>query len=902
MMRTWIATALLAGSWLIGQPYYYTCHPASWMVVVAAGTLLLAGAVPRLPRRRELWIALALFVVPTVLAPWPVRTAAILLAAGLLFELLPPPRVWARSLGRGAAAAGLMLLAQWPAMALYTHHTARSHELPRPLPELLAAAMRLFGADVAADGSTLVIAGARQVHRLGATWTLLFDPSTLCFLAGGLALLGLTAWSNLPRGEAWSGWLRAARALVLVVLAWMALRAPLMIGVYLHRAMRADWQLPLNVMEHFLSPWVLILLLAGPVLLAWRFVRVGAVETADGGPAPFSQPEGQLAQSSGSAAKMALSHSDAPPTAEPNPDAPAAEPSAWAYAGALALVAVAAALATVALRWAPAGSPKQGRVMVVERHSEWEPTVHPYDTEWYGHDSGYNYGAIYRYCQQFFTMSRLLEDDPIDDAKLAECDVLVIKTPTARYRPDEVAAVQRFVHNGGGLMMIGEHTNFERGSTTFNDISRPMGFTFRHDLLFGMDNPYDHLYEPPWVPHPAVSHMPPMEFAIAASIDPGRSSGWAVIEAASLWSMPSDYRPDNFFPMPQHTPTIRYGTFIELWGTTYGQGRVLAFGDSTLFSNFCTFQPGIAELMRDMLAWLNYSSPFDVKVYSFLLRAGLLILAAVALVAGVVLALGRPETWLALLAAGLAGWVLAGHGVSATHRATFPEPKVLRPQTRVVIDRTTSDVPLCKGAFIEGDGDGYGLVEQWIPRLGYYTRRKSGPDAFSGDALVVITPTRSVSRQFQQQLVRYVEEGGNLLVIETPENSGTTANSLLWPFGLSVHPGQAWRGTLAMAGDWPGIPVGRALEVSGGEPIARLGAMPVGAMARRGKGRVVAIGFGSLLNDAGMGYTWTAEPDEALLNRFETLYSLVRLTVEGTPITPPEDPNEDDPGQVPSGL
>ncbi len=862
MMRTWIAVALLAGSWLIGMPYYYTCHPVAWLAVVGAGTLLLIGAVPRLPRRRELWIALALLAVPVLLAPWQLRTAAILLAAGLLVELLPPPRAWPRSLGRAAATAGLVLLAQWPAMALYTHRTARSHELPSPLPELLAGLMRLFGADAAADGSTLVLVGARQTHRLGATWALLLDPPTWCFLVGGLACLGVIAWSTLPRGRQWSAWLRAARALVLVVLAWIVLRAPLMTAVYLHRAMRADWTLPLNVMDHFLSPWMLLGLLTVPVLLAWRFVQLRAAEPPDAATDAAETP------------------------------AVAGEPSTWRYAGALALVAVAAVLPAFAFRWAPAGSPKGGRVMFVERHSEWEPTLPEYDTEWYGHDAGYNYGAIYRYCKQFFEMSQLLQDDPINDAKLAECDVLVIKTPTARYLPEEVEAVRRFVEAGGGLLMIGEHTNFERGGTTFNDISRPMGFTFRHDLLFGMDDAYEHRYEPPWVPHPVVAHMPAMDFAIAASIDPGRSTGWPVIEAASLWSMPGAYQHENFFPVPQHTPNIRYGAFIELWGTTYGNGRVLAFGDSTIFSNFATFQPGKAELMRDMLAWLNHSSPFDAKLNSFFLRAVLLLLAAVALAAGLVLAMGRRETWLAMLAAAVAGWVLAGHGVVAAHRTTFPKPEAVRPQTRVVIDRTTSDVPLCRGAYTQGDGDGYGLLVQWIPRLGYYTRRESGPAAFSGDALVVITPTRAVSRQFQRQLVRYVEQGGHLLVIETPENAGTTANSLLWPFGLSVHPGQAWRGPLRMAGDWPGIPVGRALEVSGGEPIARLGNMPVGAMTQYGEGRVVAVGFGSVLNDAGMGYAWTTEPDPALLTRFETLYSLLRLTVEGTPIAPPEEADE----------
>ncbi|MDZ7617060.1 MAG: hypothetical protein U1E05_08650, partial [Patescibacteria group bacterium] len=632
MIRTWIAVALLAGSWLIGLRYYDTCHPASWLAVVAAGVLLLIGSVPRLPGRRDLWVAAALLAVPALLAPWPIRTGALLLLAGILVELSPLPRDWPKSVGRAAAAAGLVLLAQWPAMVVYTHQTARSHELPAFLTEFLAGVMRLFGVDVAADGSTLVMVGAREVARLGATWALLLDPATLCFLVGGVTMLGLAAWTR-PRGESWPTWLRAVRVFVPITLAWLAIRAPLMIGLYLHRAMRADWDLPLNVMDQFLSPWVLLAMLAVPVLLAWRFVGPVGAGTMGVGPAgvgPLAaapgdshEPYGRdLAGKELAGEDLADSglHGGEPANGRPSWVRRGVEPSVQLYAGAIVLAAMAAVLAGLALRWVPVGSPKQGRIMFVERHSEWEPTVHPYDTTWYGHDSGYNYGAIFRYCSQFFDMARLLQEDPINDAKLAECDVLVIKTPTARYAPAEVAAVQRFVRNGGGLLLIGEHTNFENGSTYFNDICRPMGFTFRHDLLFGMDNPYDHLFVPPQTPHPVVSQMPPMEFAIACSIDPGRSTGWPIIEAASLWSMPADYRPDNYFPMPQHRPTIRYGAFIELWGTTYGTGRVLAFGDSTIFSNFCTFEPGKAELMRDMIGWLNHASPLDGKAVSFVIR------------------------------------------------------------------------------------------------------------------------------------------------------------------------------------------------------------------------------------------------------------------------------------------
>ena len=94
-------------------------------------------------------------------------------------------------------------------------------------------------------------------------------------------------------------------------------------------------------------------------------------------------------------------------------------------AAAAALIALSVALFTAAIYWNPVGPRHDGRVMVVERHSTWEPTTKPYDTTWFGEPSGYNYAAIYDYLGQYYRMSRLLEKDKIDDATLAKCDVLV---------------------------------------------------------------------------------------------------------------------------------------------------------------------------------------------------------------------------------------------------------------------------------------------------------------------------------------------------------------------------------------------------------------------------------------------------------------------------------------------
>ena len=70
-------------------------------------------------------------------------------------------------------------------------------------------------------------------------------------------------------------------------------------------------------------------------------------------------------------------------------------------------------------------------------------------------------------------------------------------------------------------------------------------------------------------------------------------------------------------------------------------------------------------------------------------------------------------------------------------------------------------------------------------------------------------------------------------MLDTPEYEASTANSLLWPFGLSVLRDQAWKGQLSLGDDWPTVPIDRAYEVAGGEPIAAMGTRPESPITSR---------------------------------------------------------------------
>jgi hypothetical protein len=814
---------LLSASWLFGLGYY--SHPdwLIWTLLLLLGLVLFVGVEIPKPLPRAMMLAGFLAAPAAVLAPWPYRMGVLLFIVGALLCAAPIPRRWPQELGMTALAAGTVLLVQSLGILAYTALTARSHELPEPFAHSVYGLARWLGIDAAIDGTTVALHSMRQVHYLGATWELLVDPVTCSFLLGGVTLLAVSR--RRPAGS-----LRSLASLLLVVALWLPVRAALLTATFMHRALRTDYGEPPELVNQFWSPWVHLFLLVGPVLLVACFVQ------------PLR-----------------------PLQVEPIPKL-TVKPLRQAVAAGLTAAAV--VLATFGMIWVPSGKPKAGRVLVDEYHSTWERTDRPYDTEWYGHESGYNYACIYDYCGHFYEMDRLVT--PIDDDALSHCDVLMVKVPTARYEPNEIAAIEQFVDNGGGLLLVGEHTNVFNTGTHLNDIAARFGLRFRYDCLFDIDTVFTQLYRPPLVPHPIVQHMPAMDFAVSCSLAPGWSRGRAAMRSTGLRSLPADYHASNFYPQVEDRAEARYGAFVQLWAMDCGRGRVVAFTDSTIFSNFSTFEPGKAELMLGMLEWLNHQAPARYVSPTLI---GLGVLLAV---------IGRGSarkwagSWLVLAAAGLLGWSGAVVGVRASHRAATPAPRPVRPFTHVVIDRTVCDVPLSRSGFIAGGHEGFGIFERWMLRLGWFTSRRSADKAFSGDLLVFMHPSKPVLPEFRAALADYVESGGTVLILDSPANSASTANVLLHPFALSVEHSAQISGTLEAPDGWPAVTVDAGCAVTGGTPLIRIGQTPVAATINHGQGTVTVIGFGSRFTDARMGGTGDVVPDERLRAVFELQFTLLR--------------------------
>jgi uncharacterized protein DUF4350 len=455
--------------------------------------------------------------------------------------------------------------------------------------------------------------------------------------------------------------------------------------------------------------------------------------------------------------------------------------------------------------------------------------------------------------------------------------------------------VVQFVQAGGGLLLVGEHTNVYGSGVNLNRIARRFGFTFRYDCLFGIQEVFNERFTPPVVPHPIVQNFDHLDFATSCSIDPGSSTGCAVIRNTGLKNLTSDNHVGNFYPQPEDRPEMLFGSFVQLWATTSGQGRVAAFSDSTIFANFSVFDPGKSELFLGMLSWLNHAPPSGALFLLVVLRV-ILVVAAIWM-----LFTWRPHAVLVVSVA-LLGWVAASLGARALNQRSLPLPALRHPGAvvRVAVDRSFTRSGLPVGGFIGGKPDHFGLFERSVQRLTqvyqdeqhpgrtFTTFRTDQPEELlTGDLALFLYPDQVPDPAFVKKLVAYVEQGGHVLVLDAPENRKSTAMKLLQPFGLAVErdarspDGQPLQGTLVAPEGWPRVDVGSTLLVHGGQPFCSLEGRPVAAVLHRGKGSVTVIGFGERFSDQRMGVTDSVVPDESVRRVFEFEYALLRSILNG---------------------
>lgn len=529
-----------------------------------------------------------------------------------------------------------------------------------------------------------------------------------------------------------------------------------------------------------------------------------------------------------------------------------------------------------------AGATKAGRIAIDEGHSQWEATDLELGRDYYGTESGYNYRTVVEWLELGYGPVRRLYD-AITPALLEDFDVLIVKTPTRAFSADESDAIHAWVRRGGGLVLIGDHTNVFGTGSNLNALAEPFGFHYDYDCLFDHAQRFEELYtvETSLARHPILRPFESVRFEVGCSIDVNSADTRAVIVGRGLKSQPIDYRVANFYGKPRDQSQLRCGPFAQLVTRTFGSGRVVAVADSTLFSTFSICIPGRRELVEGMLAYANRTDAGENA------RRVARVLALLALGALAAFVRGRGlmvATAAVLFAAGSSrasiaaaeSWLYPGHPASSSGA----------PSREVWFERSEA-VDWAVERFIQDHERTYDLFLQYSVRTGQFPRLVEDLDTcLAGDAPLVLIDPDPAAAERAPELLEQLRRGRSVIVIESRPNA--LVDALATAGDIRVVAAAADETTLRLSSvHGPSVNLHvhpPARELIGGEALlvaerARAAEpsrrVVVGARARIGRGNLALITAGACFANSEHGYSYSMVPDADRRRLYEFQYDLL---------------------------
>ncbi|MBN1861643.1 MAG: hypothetical protein JW840_09310 [Candidatus Thermoplasmatota archaeon] len=432
---------------------------------------------------------------------------------------------------------------------------------------------------------------------------------------------------------------------------------------------------------------------------------------------------------------------------------------------------------------------KPGRVLIDEYHSQWEDTLRPLDTEWYGLLSTYNYYSWAQWLKYHYTVSTNT-NSILTSELLSTSDILILKCPTESYTMEEIDAVKRFVETGGGLYLIGDHTNVFGMNTFLNQISEQFGIRFKTDATYelGTGGLSSYHTDSFWS-HPVMRHVPKFQFMTSCTLEP--TSLFAsvrmenIIIGNQVISEPGTYSTENFFRESIASPDSEYGYLLQAAAMKYGSGRVVAFTDSTVFSSFCMFTDGYPSFTLGVMEYLNRTNSISVVTLALVCISLLSLFALYVLVRTTKRII---IFWMFLLAGLLAFSIVTPLCLYLNDSSSPFPPPTLAEYTHVCFDEEHSSITISlqPAVGLGNDETNYGTFFVWTQRVGCIpslqkTLRES---IATGDIIIMINPIQPFNETDIQLLTTYLETGGRVLLLDSITNTASTANECLGNFGL----------------------------------------------------------------------------------------------------------------------
>lgn len=603
------------------------------------------------------------------------------------------------------------------------------------------------------------------------------------------------------------------------------------------------------------------------------------------------------------------------------------DPLAWRPAPTLAAAAGGVACVAVALVYHHVGELRAGGVLMDESHGRWEASDVPFDTNSWGRGSTYNYAELADLLGRHYDFE-VNRDQAITPALLANEQVVILKTPSSPYTAAELDALHEFVTAGGGIWLIGDHTNLYGMSDALNPIAAWAGMEFRKDAVYDATSGQTTFNDTTVRFHPSAIGSDDFAFQTSCSL---AITGPGVEPVLVGWRGTGeyvDYGHPNFFGNLTTELEDRTGLMLQAAIGSVGAGKVAAFTDSTVFSNFAIFDPGVSELALRTVQSLRFGSALPRGWRGLLLALGIALCGAAAFGSAPRLK-GQVPLGTATFAV---AFLFGQQWVDGTVEDSFAPPTPSNPYRVVAFLQDASTFALT--SFVDEATTGFEdehaghdhakIVEpltksslstfvNWTQRVpdARPLRANSVADAIDGGAemIVLFDPVKGPEHEDVELLKAFVGHGGVLLVLDDLLNArGSAANAWLSPFDLELELRRETRELFeprastqlgltrtlgALAG--PDLVLG-ALAIAAPVAAQSVGTLssttklipkggsalyldevgdPIGSMVQLGAGRVGVFTRSSALTNDSLGGRFDLEPDAETLAWHLTAVELI---------------------------
>ena len=227
----------------------------------------------------------------------------------------------------------------------------------------------------------------------------------------------------------------------------------------------------------------------------------------------------------------------------------------------------------------------------------------------YGAFSGGMFGFMPKYLAlEGFEVSTF-DDDIITPEALSNHEVLALinlgEEQGKKWRPEEIETIWKYIENGGSLLILGDHTNVFGLQECFNELLERVNVRFEFDSAYPMREGWQNCIISR--PHPLTANLPNYRgfgIAIGASLTIAPPSFPVIVgrysfsdegyEENVMGSFLGNYAYDKGEPV---------GDMVLAAACHYGRGKVLVFGDTSMFQNGSWFS-GFHPFTHNIVTWL----------------------------------------------------------------------------------------------------------------------------------------------------------------------------------------------------------------------------------------------------------------------------------------------------------